>query len=227
MKVDGVTVSKVATVIGEESVIEIEAPTRAFVSRGGTKLQAALDGFAIEVWRLRCLDVGSSTGGFTDCLLQAGARAVVCVDVGTDQLHPRLRHDDRVTVLEKTSIRGLDPATLGGPFDLVVVDLSFISLCSVAADLGAVTTTRAIVLCKPQFEVGRGRLGKKGVVKDETQREAAIRSVIDCLQGAGLGTVGVLRSPISGGAGNLEYLLLVERGHRAAPTLMPGLWRAG
>ena len=209
-----------------ESLIEVDTSTPSFVSRGGSKLQAALDAFVIDVVGLRCLDVGSSTGGFTDCLLQAGAAHVVCVDVGTDQLHPDLRVDDRVTVHEQTSIRRIDPASLGGPFDLVVVDLSFISVCSVAPDLAAVTTGRAIVLCKPQFEVGRVRLGKKGVVKNEAHREEAVQSVIDCLAAAGLGTTAALRSPITGGDGNIEYLLLVDRAQRGSLTLSAATGRA-
>jgi 23S rRNA (cytidine1920-2'-O)/16S rRNA (cytidine1409-2'-O)-methyltransferase len=209
-----------------ESLIEVDTSTPSFVSRGGSKLQAALDAFVIDVDGLRCLDVGSSTGGFTDCLLQAGAAHVVCVDVGTDQLHPDLRVDDRVTVHEQTSIRRIDPASLGGPFDLVVVDLSFISVCSVAPDLAAVTTGRAIVLCKPQFEVGRVRLGKKGVVKNEAHREEAVQSVIDCLAAAGLGTTAALRSPITGGDGNIEYLLLVDRAQRGSLTLSAAIGRA-
>lgn len=212
--------------IEPESSIEVDAPARSFVSRGGDKLQAALDAFAIDVAGLRCLDVGSSTGGFTDCLLQAGADRIVCIDVGTDQLHPDLRVDERVTVREQTSIRGIDPASLGGPFDLVVVDLSFISVCSVAGELAAVTRRRAIVLCKPQFEVGQGRLGKKGVVKDEAHREEAVQSVIDCLAAAGLGTRAVLPSPITGGDGNIEYLLLVDRGYRGSTNRAPTTGRA-
>lgn len=208
------------------SVIEVDAPDRSFVSRGGFKLQSALDAFALDPSGLRCLDIGSSTGGFTDCLLQAGADHVVCVDVGTHQLHPILRADPRVTVWEQTSIRGIDPATLGGPFDLVVVDLSFISLCSVALELAAVTKGRAIVLCKPQFEVGPGRLGRKGLVKNEAHREEAVRSVIDCLAAAGLGTAAVLRSPITGGDGNLEYLLSVDRSRRRLPAIDPTIWGA-
>jgi 23S rRNA (cytidine1920-2'-O)/16S rRNA (cytidine1409-2'-O)-methyltransferase len=208
------------------SVIEVDAPDRSFVSRGGFKLQAALDAFAIDPSGLRCLDVGSSTGGFTDCLLQAGADRVVCVDVGTDQLHPVLRADPRVTVWEQTSIRGIDSGSLGGPFDLVVVDLSFISLCSVALELAAVTQGRAIVLCKPQFEVGPGRLGKKGLVKNDAHREEAVRSVIDCLASAGLGTESVLRSPITGGDGNLEYLLSLDRSRRRSPAIDRTMWAA-
>jgi 23S rRNA (cytidine1920-2'-O)/16S rRNA (cytidine1409-2'-O)-methyltransferase len=226
VKVDGARVRKVSIMIKPGSVIEVDAPTRSFVSRGGSKLQAALDTFAIDVTGLHCLDVGSSTGGFTDCLLQAGAGHVVCLDVGTDQLHPDLRVDERVTVREQTNIRGIDPASLGGPFDLVVVDLSFISVCSVAPDLAAVTTGRAIVLCKPQFEVGRGRVGKKGVVKEEAHREEAVQAVIDCLAAAGLGTTAALRSPITGGDGNIEYLLLVDRAQPGSLTLSAAIGRA-
>jgi 23S rRNA (cytidine1920-2'-O)/16S rRNA (cytidine1409-2'-O)-methyltransferase len=225
VKVDGSRVTKVSTMVKLGSLIEVDTSTRSFVSRGGSKLQAALDEFVIDVAGLRCLDVGSSTGGFTDCLLQAGAAHVVCVDVGTDQLHSDLRDDDRVTVHEQTSIRGIVPASLGGPFDLVVVDLSFISVCSVAPDLAAVTNGRAIVLCKPQFEVGRVRVGKKGVVKNEAHREEAVQAVIDCLAAAGLGTAAALRSPITGGDGNIEYLLLVDRTQRGSLTLSAAIRR--
>lgn len=226
VKVDGAMVTKVSTMIKPGSSIEVDAPTRPFVSRGGSKLQAALDAFAIDVSNFRCLDVGSSTGGFTDCLLQAGAGHVVCIDVGTDQLHPDLRVDERVTVREKTNIRGIDPFSLGAPFDLVVVDLSFISVCSVALDLAAVTSGRAIVLCKPQFEVGQGRLGKKGVVKNEAHREEAVNAVIACLEAAGLGIKAMLRSPITGGDGNIEYLLLVQRAPGGSTNLPAAIGRA-
>lgn len=192
-----------------DNVLVTGEPSR-FVSRGGEKLQAAIEHFGIDVVGRRALDVGASTGGFTDCLLQHGARHVVALDVGHGQLHPRIRSDERVTVIEGMNIRAYDPARIGQDFDLVVADLSFISLtvvmpalmsaCKVGGDL--------IVLVKPQFEVGRREASRgKGVITDPGLHEESCRRVADALADHGAVVRGSMSSPILGGRGNQEFLL--------------------
>lgn len=185
-----------------------------FVGRGGEKLSAALTTFPIAVTGRRAVDVGASTGGFTDCLLQAGADHVVAVDVGYGQIDWKLRNDGRVTVVERTNIRHADPTDLGAPFDLVVADLSFISLRKVAvplAELGAEDADH-VYLLKPQFELERSEIGKGGIVRDGQARVKAVTMVVDHLDGLGLGTVGLIRSPISGAKGNIEMLAWLRLG---------------
>lgn len=210
----GVPATKPATLVDEHVSLRLVGEAGRFVSRGGEKLDAALDAFPIEVAGRRAIDVGASTGGFTDCLLQRGAAHVVAVDVGYGQLDWRLRTDDRVTVRERLNIRHADPAELGAPFDLVVVDISFISLRTVAAALAALgsDTSDHVYLIKPQFEVGREEVGKGGVVRDDQARAAAVRVVIDHLTEVGLGTVGLITSPITGAKGNIELLAWLRPG---------------
>ncbi len=217
--VDGLTVSKPAMNVSSDTHIEVSDQARDYVGRGAYKLAAALDTFGVDAARRRAIDVGSSTGGFTQVLLEAGATSVVALDVGRDQLHPRLREDRRVQVREATNVRDCDVTDLGGPFQLVTADLSFISLRVVAADLERLGDSDAdwIVLAKPQFEVGRERLGKDGVVRDPAARGDAVVGVIDAFFSLGLVTVGVMRSPIPGGTGNLEALLWLRR--RGAPIV--------
>ncbi|MFM7871189.1 MAG: TlyA family RNA methyltransferase, partial [Actinomycetota bacterium] len=181
-----------------------------FVSRGGDKLQAALDHFGIDVSGRTALDVGASTGGFTDCLLQNGARHVVALDVGHGQLHPRVRSDERVTVIEGTNIRSYDPTRIGEDVDLVVADLSFISLTVVVPVLIAACKSGGdlIVLVKPQFEVGRREASRgKGVITDPRLHEESCRRVADALVEHGAVVKGSMSSPILGGRGNREFLL--------------------
>ncbi len=203
----GVMASRPADQVDSDTDIAVARTGPEYVGRGGVKLAAALDRFRIDPQGRRCLDVGASTGGFTDCLLQRGATAVVAVDVGTDQLAAELRDDDRVVVMEQTDVRSLDGAAVDAPFDLVVVDVSFVSVCAIASRLAALTSGELIVLCKPQFEVGRSRIGKRGVVVDPVAREDAVNSVTLCLQRAGFGILDVMPSPISGGSGNIELLV--------------------
>ncbi|MET0147928.1 MAG: TlyA family RNA methyltransferase, partial [Acidimicrobiales bacterium] len=168
-----------------EPVLILGDPPR-FVSRGGEKLDAALDGFTVAVEGCRALDAGSSTGGFTDCLLQRGCASVIAVDVGRGQLHPRMREDPRVTVRERTDIRTIDLEELGGPVDLVVGDLSFISLRTVLDTLLALVRPGGdlVLLVKPQFEVGRAEASRgKGVIRDPEVRAAALADVRDALTG--------------------------------------------
>lgn len=190
------------------------APTPRYVSRGGQKLEHAIATFDIEVNGRRTLDAGASTGGFTDCLLQHGVGSVVAVDVGYGQLDERLRVDPRVEVHDRTNVRLAVPSDLGGTFDLIVADLSFISLCTVAPALAALSADGAdlVLLVKPQFEVGRRNVGKGGVVTDPDQQAQAVRRVAGCLEANGIGLRGMVESPIRGAKGNREFLLWGVRG---------------
>ncbi len=191
-----------------------------YASRGAHKLLGALSATGIEVADRRCLDAGASTGGFTDVLLRRGARQVVAVDVGYGQLAWSLRTDDRVVVHDRTNVRGLRPEDIGGPADLVVADLSFISLRLTLPALAACTADQGDLLpmVKPQFEVGRARLGAGGVVRDPELRAEAVRSVAMSAQECGFGTAGVVASSLPGPAGNVEFFLWLRRD---APELDP------
>jgi 23S rRNA (cytidine1920-2'-O)/16S rRNA (cytidine1409-2'-O)-methyltransferase len=188
------------------------------VSRGAHKLLGALDAFDVPVTGRRCLDAGASTGGFTDVLLSRGATQVVAADVGRGLLVWRLRTDDRVVVLDKTNVRALTREQTGGPVDLVVADLSFISLRLVLPALLACATDDADLLpmVKPQFEVGRERLGSGGVVRDPALRAATVRSVLAAAGELGLRTHGVVASPLPGPSGNVEYFAWLRRGEPLA-----------
>lgn len=184
------------------------------MSRAGRKLDAALEAFGIDVRAARVIDVGASTGGFTDCLLQRGAGSVTAVDVGYGQMHWRIRTDDRVEVIERTNIRTADPEELGAPFDVIVSDLSFISLRMVRRQLADLGHERAhwVLLIKPQFEAGREGVGKGGIVRDRGVRRAAVLHVVDAFEEIGLGCLGVIESPITGTTGNIEYVACFRRG---------------
>jgi len=188
-------------------------PAARYVGRGGVKLQAALEEFAIDARDLVCLDVGASTGGFTDCLLQHGARRVVALDVGHNQLDWRLRSDPRVEVIEGTNARYLRPEDFSEKFDLIVVDVSFISATKVLPALVALLAEggRIITLIKPQFEVGRGEVGRGGIVTDPAQHRRVIEEVNAAAEELGLESRAVIESPIRGADGNREFLALYER----------------
>jgi 23S rRNA (cytidine1920-2'-O)/16S rRNA (cytidine1409-2'-O)-methyltransferase len=224
VRVPGRTAVKPATqVTAAEPIVVDEPEEESYVSRGGHKLAGALDDFAaagLSVEGRRALDAGASTGGFTDVLLRRGARSVVCVDVGYGQLAWSLQTDERVTVLDRTNVRELVPVQVGGPVDLVVADLSFISLRLVLPALAEVTEPDGdlVVMVKPQFEVGREALGAGGVVREPAQRAGAVSDVADAASGLGLGVAGVTASPLPGPAGNVEYFLWLRRG---APDLSP------
>lgn len=209
---DGVPVGRASDLVGRAAAFVAEQPFP-WVSRGGVKLAAALDAFAIDPAGRRCLDVGASTGGFTDVLLARGAASVEAVDVGRGQLHPRLAADPRVVSREATDIRDL-PAAGRDRFDLVTVDVSFISLRLVLPALMPFMSdaARVVALVKPQFEVGRAGIGRGGIVRDGALRERALAGVLAGAAGLGLDVIGTIPSPIAGGEGNREILIGARRG---------------
>ena len=208
--IDGMPAIKAATAVAVTSALAVEgAAERAWVSRGAHKLIGALDTFGIDVTGRRCLDAGASTGGFTEVLLDRGAAEVVAVDVGYGQLAWSLRSDDRVRVIERTNVRELTPDAIGGAVDLVVADLSFISLSTVLPALTACAAPDAdiVPMVKPQFEVGRTQVGPGGVVTDPQLRAGAVLSVARRAADLGWQTVGATASPLPGPSGNVEYFL--------------------
>ncbi len=210
--VDDHVVDKPGRQVSSDVNIRIRGETLPYVGRGGLKLRRALDEFGIDVTGLTALDVGASTGGFTDCLLQAGASRVFAVDVGYGQLAWKLRQDPRVVNMERVNIRYLAPEQLGCAPDLAVIDASFISLAKVLpATLGLIRPGgRIIALIKPQFEVGRGEVGKGGIVRDPAAHEKAIEGVRQTALSLGLTVAGLCDSPITGADGNREFLILLE-----------------
>ncbi|HZP46466.1 MAG TPA: TlyA family RNA methyltransferase [Candidatus Binataceae bacterium] len=194
--------------VAADAPIEVIGGEREFASRGAYKLEAALDSFALAVAGRRALDVGASTGGFTDLLLQRGVAGVIAVDVGYGQLLERLRVDPRVTVMDRRNIRYITAEELPYAPDLAVIDVSFISLKEVLTPVLGLCARPAdiVALIKPQFEVGRGRVGKGGVVRDEAARAAALREVLDHAATLGLDCRGVIESPVAGAKGNREFL---------------------
>jgi 23S rRNA (cytidine1920-2'-O)/16S rRNA (cytidine1409-2'-O)-methyltransferase len=210
--VDGVRVDKPGTRVAEDAAVELRGEARRFVSRGGEKLAGALDDLGVDPAGARCLDVGASTGGFTDCLLQRGAARVVAVDVGRGQLEAKLRADPRVVVLERTNARQLEPAQVPDAIDLVVADVAFISLRAIVPALAVVAPrARWLLLVKPQFEVGRESVGKGGVVRDDALRHAAVESVRAAAEELGWRETGRVDSRLAGPKGNREIFLLLER----------------
>ena len=206
--VDDVPVDKPGTRVRDESALRLRGEERAFVSRGGEKLAGALEDLEIDPRGLACLDLGASTGGFTDCLLRAGAGRVVAVDVGYGQLDARLRGDPRVTVLERTNARYLEASCVPGPIDLVTIDVSFISATLILPRLPEVASgADVLVLVKPQFEVGRSQVGKGGVVRDEALRAAAADRVRKRAESLGYQLRGRVDSRVPGPKGNREIFL--------------------
>ena len=203
-------VEKSGTLVRADAPLRLLGGGIRYVGRGGLKLEAALDSFAIDVAGKVCLDVGASTGGFTDCLLQYGASRVYAVDVGVGQLDWRLRNDPRVRVREKFNARRLAPEDIGEPVDLISVDVSFISVTLILPRLPALLKEdgQAVVLVKPQFEVGRGQVGKGGIVRDPQLHSAAVEKVGAAAKSAGMVVAGQMPSPIPGSEGNQEFLLL-------------------
>ena len=213
VKVDDVYVTSAAVKVAPDAEIVVRG-RKQFVSRGGHKLQGALDAFGQDVQGLNCIDVGSSTGGFTDCLLQAGAAHVACVDVNYGQLAWKIRTDERVSVFERTNIKLADPGELGAPFDLIVCDVSFIGLAVLAPAFARLSRpasdgTSASVflgLIKPQFE-SRHDETDHGIVRDEAVRARTVEEVRCALEREGFEVTGTIESPIKGAEGNVEYLV--------------------
>jgi len=193
--------------------IKARTDTHGYVGRGGLKLEAALREFAIEVSGFVCLDVGASTGGFTDCLLQHGAGRVAAVDVGHNQIDWKLRNDPRVEVREGVNARYLSPQDFETKFDLVTIDVAFISATKILPAVVPLLNDsgRIITLIKPQFEVGKGEVGKGGIVKDPVQHQRVIAEVNAAAELLGLTVSGVIESPIKGSDGNVEFLALYQR----------------
>lgn len=215
VSVDGTVVEKPARLVSADQTVEVALAGPTFVSRAGHKLDGALTSFGIDVVGLRCVDAGSSTGGFTDCLLQRGAAEVVAVDVGTDQLHRRLRTDPRVEVRERTDVRDLSAGDLGGAFDLAVVDLSFISLRLILGPLRALLRpgAAALALVKPQFEAGRAVASKgRGVIRDPTVWRSALEGVLAEAEDRGFSLREATVSPITGASGNVEFMVWLTVG---------------
>jgi 23S rRNA (cytidine1920-2'-O)/16S rRNA (cytidine1409-2'-O)-methyltransferase len=213
--VAGAPAAKAARLVSAGEPIAVAGDGPRFVSRGGEKLDAALEHFALDVSGRRALDAGVSTGGFTDCLLQRGAGEVVAVDVGYGQLHEKLRADPRVVLHERTNVRSLDADAIGGAVSIVVADLSFISLRTVAPALLACAARGAdlVLLVKPQFEAGREEAARgKGVIRDPEVHERVIGEVASALEDLGAAIMGTVQSPITGADGNVELLL-----HAVAP----------
>ena len=216
VKVDDVYATSAAVRVAPDADIVVKNRKR-FVSRGGHKLQGALNAFGQDVRGLRCLDIGSSTGGFSDCLLQAGAASVACVDVNYGQLAWKLRQDARVSVFERTNIKLADPAALGAPFDVLVADLSFIGLAALAPTFARFSQPGSVFigLVKPQFESHPDETDR-GVVRDEAVRLRTVEEVREALDAAGFETTGVVESPIKGPEGNVEYLVRAVYGGAGA-----------
>lgn len=211
--VDGVRADKPGTPVNGEAEFSVREKACPFVSRGGLKLAKALEEFAIDLVGTCCMDIGASTGGFTDCMLQNGATSVYSVDVGYGQLDWKLRNDSRVVVLEKTNIRYLDTSLIAERFDFISIDVSFISLKLVLPVAAQLIKPDGMIVClvKPQFEAGRGQVGKKGIVRDSNVHNEVIAKVIGYGKDSGMYNRGAIPSPITGAKGNVEFLLLFDK----------------
>ena len=213
VRVDSQPAFKADQSVNEHSAIALVGESPEYASRGGLKLAAALDHFGVDPAGRRAMDVGASTGGFTDVLLRRGAAHVIALDVGYGQIADRLRRDSRVTVLDRTNIRLVEAGSLPYAPEIVTIDVSFISLrLVIPAVLGlAAAAVEILALIKPQFEVGKGKVGKGGVVRDDDLRRRAVEEVLEFARGLGLEVETAVESPIRGAAGNQEYLALMRR----------------
>lgn len=211
--VDGITVTKAGAMVNVDAHIELKGEDIPYVSRGGLKLEAAIKHFSISMKDKIAMDVGSSTGGFTDCMLQHGAKRVYCIDVGYGQLAWKLRQDSRVVLIERTNIRYLEREKIPDEIGIATIDVSFISLAKVIPNVLEFLKQdgEIIALIKPQFEVGKGEVGKGGIVKDEAKRLKAVDRVKENLELLGLQTIGVIQSPIPGQKGNIEHLIYMKK----------------
>lgn len=214
VSVDGQVVDKPGRRVSPGVDVSVRRPAHSFAGRGGIKLAHALEAFGLDVRGRVAVDLGASTGGFTDCLLRNGAARVYAVDVGRGQLAWRLRADPRVVCLDGVNARYLTPDPLGGPCDLVTADLAFISLRLVWPAIARIVRPGGdvVALVKPQFEAGRNRVGRRGVVRDPAVHEDVLRDVLAAAEGAGMTPVAITASPVTGPAGNIEYLVLLRRG---------------
>lgn len=210
---DGKKAIKSSQEVGEENKIEIKGDNLKYVSRGGLKLEKALDEFKIDVKGKICADIGASTGGFTDCLLQRGAAKIFAIDAGYGQLDWKLRNDPRIIVMEKVNARGLTKENFSLYIELIVIDVSFISLKKILPAAHNILERGGVVvaLIKPQFEVGKGEVGKGGIVRDEEKRQKVVKEILDFSRGLGFEIMGVIESPIKGAKGNVEYLICLLR----------------
>ena len=213
VEVEGNRVDKPGTSIPDDAEVKVIGPKEPFVSRAGRKLAHALDHFELDPQGFVCLDVGASTGGFTDCLLKHGAKHIIAVDVGYGQFDWTLRSDPRVKVIERTNIRHLDEDALPSPVDLVCIDVSFISLKIVVPVVLKFMKQPGHMIClvKPQFEVGKGMVGKGGVVRDPALHKAVIKDLTEAFQRLNLRVLGVTPSPILGPKGNQEFLIYLQK----------------
>ena len=211
--VGGQREDKAGTLISEDAIIEIKGSTLAYVSRGGLKLEKAMKQFDLTLTGKICMDVGASTGGFTDCMLQNGAVKVFSVDVGYGQLAWSLRQDPRVVCMEKTNIRYVTPEQIGEAVDFVSIDVSFISLTKVLGPVKELMKEGGQIVCliKPQFEAGREKVGKKGVVREPETHLEVIEKVIEFARSLGFSVLNLEYSPIKGPEGNIEYLLFLQK----------------
>lgn len=207
--VNGAPVTKAGALIDAGASIEMKGEDIPYVGRGGLKLETALEHFSINLEGITAMDVGSSTGGFTDCMLKKGAKKVYCVDVGYGQLSWSLRSDPRVVILERTNIRYLERERIHDMIDIATIDVSFISLKMVIPKVSEFVKSggKILALVKPQFEVGKGEVGKGGIVRDEDKRLEAVNSVKRFAEESGLKAAGVFMSPVPGQKGNREYFL--------------------
>ena len=212
--VNGQRVDKAGTNVPEDAAIELRSAGPAFVSRGGLKLEKALDTFGVDPVGKTCLDCGASTGGFSDCLLQRGAAKLYAIDVGYGQLAWSVRSDPRVVVMERTNIRYVTAAQVPDPIDLASLDVSFISLRLVLPAVKELLAPAGEIVCliKPQFEAGKEKIGKKGVVRDLETHKEVLRAFRESAEGLGLGLKGLTFSPIKGPAGNIEFLADIRPG---------------
>lgn len=202
-------VEKSGKQVPSDAVIRLLGQRPPFASRAGGKLDAAMESFAVDVQGAVCLDIGASTGGFTDCLLQRGAARVYAVDVGSGQLHWRLRQDNRVVVVDKLNARNLELADIGERIRFVSCDVSFISVTKILPRLPGVLQigAEAVVLAKPQFEVGKGEVGRGGVVRDSRKHREVVEKIVNALVSLGFGDVQSMESPVLGATGNQEFLV--------------------
>jgi 23S rRNA (cytidine1920-2'-O)/16S rRNA (cytidine1409-2'-O)-methyltransferase len=219
--VNGSMADKSSRLVDPADAVVLQGPRSRFVSRGGDKLDAALEEFAIDVSGLRVLDAGASTGGFTDCLLQRGAAHVVAIDVGHGQMHPKIRDDVRVSVFERYHVRDLTAATIGGRVDLVVADLSFISIIRALPPLIAVCRPEGelVLLVKPQFEAGKAEVDRgSGVIRDPAVHQRVCDEVEAALVERGCDVLGWIDSPITGAQGNREFLVHARLGRSGSDS---------